>query len=1472
MHFGEFNPLDVLAAAAVQHSDPAAPTANSATENNVTASEEGAGGDEDEDDVTKNSAENSAENGPETVESTSQKVVEASESNMVAPLVTDASNSKPLALQSPLLGTSIRTVSRVAPKEAGHTKIVIPNKDGKTSKTLTVLKMKGGVKPQGSEHAYAYLCQVDGAATKAGKLPDADDEGYCSRSSLDSPGQSSRSDSDAFEQDSSVFDSTQKSPVIRGGPMSPPPPRVTSPRPTTHLLPRTTTGFATPLNVKKQQTVTSSPANPAAAPQKILIVSGDGKPKTVAGPNSTVFKSLLGPVKDTEQTSSKGSAVKTDSTKSTTAVTLSSSSSTVSTSSSIASVTVSDNKTDISAVKTSPKLSIVTSLETKTVTTVSNTKTDSVKVKEESSGDKQDQEEVIDVTTFTTPVDKSLVMTSSPALPSTVSLPSAVNLPSSTSLPSAVSSSSPATLTSVSLPSSTSLPSPVTLTSAVSLPSPITITSAVSLQSPITLPSTVTLPSPTSSVVVNANNTKTTAVPKQLSIDSNNKRVPLLINTSLGQKVTTSGGPVTYLLVPPPVTSTKGVNVTSGGGLVLSQLGAKNQYIIQDDLPPATKLQSGGLTLGPKLAIGGDTTIPTVQTQHKANLVLNHKAPMHAKPVSLLSKPVKASGALLCIDANTGRPVFTANNPSQLGIFTSKMVPSSSSVAPSSSASSSTSSSQQSTSSVTSSSTTSSSSSTLHSLENPDKQINIKISGSKVIDMASLQEISPGTVAKKPAATSIGNIGSLSLTKIDNASPVSPRTVSPLSRTVSPLSAASSFSPIGTTGSRSHTPLSMGGGDTVSLFGPSELEPALLGQPSHSTKNMSARTCHTYVKRKNSVGELSQKGGDIGGMRLHPLIDHDYCMFTEFSADIQSSIIATTESKLKTERKYSKKTKAARCTKVLRTPPPEKAPGRKKRKYTRRIPLEKLRQQRSAESSTLSIPSPSSVESLDLGSPESGLSSPPPPLTPVLKPESPGPKSIGSPVDKPTTKPKTPTKRRDGRNYVKITGSYQDEFVYFATKKTSGRPRKYHDSVVSQASVDSVEGPVPEQQPTPATVAGINVFDWYRDLSNTDKSSRFGMEDRTDSPSFGASRTPEHDSEVVDLVMEMANDSTVYSEANMESFTSFVDSQAMQSETVITTPSDESKPLLGSPVALSTDIKTEQADAPDIKPEVELESGPSTPAPPPPQLNDESETPCHIDDMVAEVQDMLSSMGEDELKMISENLTSEATQVAGHNIVQPVKSEPSDHHGLNAFLASYSTDCGGPAQSTSGAFDLDDIADSDLLPMVPEPILPTLGSEDIKEEKPKIKDIKDSSTLNMLFSDSHRESPLKQFTDDEVKHEPTPASFTDKLDRSELFPDITGSQTPQQATPTTPIPGALIPPMVAPTLPGNTAPPELTVVSMYWNDLPGLMLNGKQHVRLVDIHKQMLPAKDTGTLISCLCTYLFSSKTEIPQRVIKSVS
>ncbi|KAK6178462.1 hypothetical protein SNE40_013250 [Patella caerulea] len=42
--------------------------------------------------------------------------------------------------------------------------------------------------------------------------------------------------------------------------------------------------------------------------------------------------------------------------------------------------------------------------------------------------------------------------------------------------------------------------------------------------------------------------------------------------------------------------------------------------------------------------------------------------------------------------------------------------------------------------------------------------------------------------------------------------------------------------------------------------------------------------------------------------------------------------------------------------------------------------------------------------------------------------------------------------------------------------------------------------------------------------------------------------------------------------------------------------------------------------------------------------------------------------------------------------------------------------------------------------------------------------------------------------------------------------------------------------------------PWVVTVTIYWNDLPAIMINNKPFIRLVDIHKQILPAKDTGIL------------------------
>ncbi|XP_041369107.1 uncharacterized protein LOC121383262 [Gigantopelta aegis] len=74
-----------------------------------------------------------------------------------------------------------------------------------------------------------------------------------------------------------------------------------------------------------------------------------------------------------------------------------------------------------------------------------------------------------------------------------------------------------------------------------------------------------------------------------------------------------------------------------------------------------------------------------------------------------------------------------------------------------------------------------------------------------------------------------------------------------------------------------------------------------------------------------------------------------------------------------------------------------------------------------------------------------------------------------------------------------------------------------------------------------------------------------------------------------------------------------------------------------------------------------------------------------------------------------------------------------------------------------------------------------------------------------------------------------------KLDKSDLFPEAAVTDNPVN------------------TCPVNTSisdynTPWIVTVTMFWNDLPAIMIDNIPYVRLVDIHKQILPAKDTGIL------------------------
>ena len=281
--------------------------------------------------------------------------------------------------------------------------------------------------------------------------------------------------------------------------------------------------------------------------------------------------------------------------------------------------------------------------------------------------------------------------------------------------------------------------------------------------------------------------------------------------------------------------------------------------------------------------------------------------------------------------------------------------------------------------------------------------------------------------------------------------------------------------------------------------------------------------------------------------------------------------------------------------------------------------------------------------------------------------------------------------KRDDRNFVKITGSFQDDFVYYTTKNKRCRPRK--ETIPTTELI-----PEPKTKPQNTQSQGVNVFDWYRDLARSDKSSRFGASESSSSTPIGddtsqAASLTQQDSDVMDIVCELSS----------------------------------------LPTTTSTGVSTDNQN----------------------KVNDLNNVDTDLHSMAEQVRSMLNNMNQNDIQ----------------NVLQNTLETPSfDNFGL----------------STTGQQlgDLDDINDQDLLY---------------------------NSDMSSIMSDlpSNTSSMKTNSTTNNVE------SFSN-----------------------TTVPATAV----------NHSAPDLTVVSMYWNDLPGLTINSRQYVRLVDIHKQMLPAKDTGIL------------------------
>ena len=217
MHFGDFNPLEVLANAAVQRTGVDATAANddatreNAVNNNIVTSESSA----QQQPVSSahvTQQQKTSEKPPLVHHHDAAPLnnVNATSAATLPPGTTKPFKAVPCVVKmvsNTSGGANLSSASSHAMqlmKDA--TKIVIPNKNG-SSKTLTVVKINN------KHNATTSLTSLHHAIDVS---KGDEDEGYCSRSSLDSPGQCTRTDSDVCERDSDVIKSPKTTSAQQG--------------------------------------------------------------------------------------------------------------------------------------------------------------------------------------------------------------------------------------------------------------------------------------------------------------------------------------------------------------------------------------------------------------------------------------------------------------------------------------------------------------------------------------------------------------------------------------------------------------------------------------------------------------------------------------------------------------------------------------------------------------------------------------------------------------------------------------------------------------------------------------------------------------------------------------------------------------------------------------------------------------------------------------------------------------------------------------------------------------------------------------------------------------------------------------------------------------------------------------------------------------------------------------------------------
>lgn len=934
------------------------------------------------------------------------------------------------------------------------------------------------------------------------------------------------------------------------------------------------------------------------------------------------------------------------------------------------------------------------------------------------------------------------------------------------------------------------------------------------------------------------------------------------VTSSYGLGRNSAGTNVVYLLASTSAPSSGGSKTVP---ILATSMGKHgHQYIIQDDVPPVAKFQHKGIP-----AVSADALSKQTVTGSKENwLVLAARSPSTAVQMPFIQgQKVKThsqedmKSLIADNDSGTTKPdlsVLTSGTMSPLLSATpSAFTTHSTSLLNTAGADSLEDAHRERCGRVTPASgrttpapdgrltplimTSPGSVETPHSPGTPNTgKINIKISGGVVVDVTKVEE--PQENASK-ARTSIGHVGSLSWQGLTPAQTVTTMT--------------------GRGGLRRGRKRTSEGSVVTEVTDSIYTSMRGYGTKKRETPQRGLSPSQADLSR--------MKQSALGMSRLHPLIDHDYCMFSEFSAEIQSSIIATTETKQKTEKKYAKKTKSARGKTgrkrmMVTEKPLEKL---KKRKYCKRK-FKGLLPQGKSESDNVKLPLQESDSDQKLtgdGSEET---------------------VSGEPVElhrphRESRRPKRKYRPRNNgeKNFVKIPGSYQDEFVYFATKRTRGRTRN------SETGDNTPGGGVPNK---PAPVAGINVFDWYKEMSKTDKGSKFGVNEEVtgaaNSSTFLGGRTPVHESEVADLVIDMMPgdglqvgcSTTVDTTSPVSSLPPLAEGSSDQTE------QDNSVSDKGAiePNSMDFNLVAEQlksfftsmADA-ELKDFHEKLSTPSTPVPAPstpvptpssPVPAMSSSAPCEKAEVsLTELDPSLSSAASEDSSFTTVSRDTECSAeietTSGVGETAPTVSQSGSsvcadgEPNLNAYLTSYGPQSGvSLSQGSSQLLDLDEINDSDLLQPTDSPsdISAILGDLErpVASSAPAVRPnsltrphqaslfgmeqtILDPSLKHSASGDSNLPTPQSVPGDVTTTSTTQPLSFNfgKPLDKTELFPDF-GTASPQ--------------PSQVPT--ADLGAPELTVVNMYWNDLPGLLINGQEHVRLVDIHKQVLPSKDTGIL------------------------